>query len=102
MDMGGPSLYYSYFDFVPEKAEARPKAISAPPETLRCARRRRALPRSCEESPSRIAAPAHQREKNAQLKDPEHGVAPCRVDELRKKCQEKQGALGITQIDEHA
>src|SRR4029077_17299836 len=31
MDMGVPSLYYSYFDFASEKAEARPKAISAPP-----------------------------------------------------------------------
>jgi len=57
---------------------------------------------TCEESPSRIAEPAHQREKNAQLKDLERGVASCRVDELRQKCQEKQGGLGIEQIDEHA
>lgn len=29
-------------------------------------------------------------------------MASCRVDELRQKCQEKQGGLGIKQIDEHA
>src|SRR5271155_3044282 len=47
-----------YLDFAPARAEMRPMAMSTPPEILRCALRRRTLPRSREAMvPARRAQP---------------------------------------------
>src|ERR1700738_4667797 len=54
------------------------------------------------QGPNRIAPPAHQRKQQTQFENLQRGMPACRLNELRQKCEEKQGGLGIQKVHQHA
>jgi len=91
-------LELHYLVLAPEKADAKPRAMRAPPEILRWARRRRKLDENGrlqyrQQGPDRIAAPTHQGKQDSHSKICRLGVQG-RVNELRQKSEENSAVWG--------
>src|SRR5438045_9690377 len=88
-----------YLVLEPGKAEARPRAMSAPPGdiALRAAETGAGAKTVCdgagEHGPDGIAAPAHESKQHPQLKNLQSGMAAGRVHELREKREKEQSGF---------